>query len=345
MPVRIIGCAAAFGVTALRARAVHVHQLRAHRRLHVTERAPECNIHCPIAAAVRCRVRCVCPIRRVIGLSAFVRDCGDVEHCIDSCRLCGVRRTRIVHDALQFFGIGQAPIIMPQIIFRVFGLYPCERRLPIHARAAVGLCPHQRGRIVCDGPIAVVDKLIDAVIAAAAHIAHKFCHGAAIQTRTARISFDAPIGKVDAELRCRAAHRRADVRCARPVLRVNQAFARARVAVLKFKIVGVNKRHRAAACGTVHARTDIGAAEQNQRIQFLNGRHAPIAVSADATCACARDRLRISHFAARCFHPHQARVQIGDGAVAIVAVRRRAALHLRVLSVKRLPRRRTADFG
>lgn len=91
------------------------------------------------------RMSRTCPVEGIIGFAGFVSNLCAFEERIDGGRIRCVRRTGIIHDALQFLDARQPPIIVAKIFFRVLFLDPGERILPVHTPAAVRPGPHQAG--------------------------------------------------------------------------------------------------------------------------------------------------------------------------------------------------------
>ena len=232
-----------------------------------------------VAARDGRRVSRAGPVVRIIGLANFIGDLGATEQRIDGRRSGRVGGAGVVHDALQFLGVRQAPVVVAEIFLGVLGLDPGQRGLPVHALAAVGLRPHQARGAVGDGAVAVVVEIVLAVARVAADALHeeRLLHAAARHEQV--VAFDPAVGEVDAEKFVVTLERLADVLGARSVLRVDDALAFARVAVGELEILRVDERRQAASLRTGAAGVD--AAENDQRIEFLDRRQPPVAEPAE----------------------------------------------------------------
>ena len=157
--------------------------------------------------------------------------------------------------------------------------------------AAVDLRPDQAGRSVRDRAVAVVVEVVLAVLGIAADVEDvvSLRRSARTTTGTGRIPLDAPVGEIHAEHRFVAAHRRADVLGRRRHLRIDDPFALGRIAVDEPEVVRVDERIQVRSVRGL--RVDVLAAEEDQRVQFLDARQTPVVVSADSASGRAGDRL------------------------------------------------------
>ena len=271
--LRELGGIPTLGVAALRTRTVHIHP----GAVHVAQRAAKGHVIGGLALARRTGVRGTAPVKWIIFLTGLVAQAGALKKRVNRRRSAGIRRAAVIHDALQLLDIRQTPVIVTEIIGGVLGLHPAERLLPVHGTAAVGFGPGQAGGGVADGLVAVILKSVLPILGIPPHANHKeglFRAAGHAQV----IALDAPIGKIDAEQLLAAARGRADVDRAGSVLRVDRALAGLGIAVDKLEVGGVDKGdqlHRAAA----DAR--IGAAEVDQRIEFLDRRQPPVRIPAE----------------------------------------------------------------
>ena len=162
---------------------------------------------------------------------------------------------------------------MAEILFGVFCLHPRQRGLPVHALAAVGLRPHQAGGAVGDGAVAVVVEIVFAVVRVAADADRKERLVPPAGHRRA-VSFDAAVGKIDSKHLVRVGH----IQGAGGPLRINGAFAGAGIAVSELEILRVNERRQS---GSVRTGTGIYAAENDERVEFLDRRQPPVVEPAE----------------------------------------------------------------
>ena len=216
----VIRRAAGLGIAALRARAVHVQQLDAAgagRGFHIALRLPKSYVD---RKTVRWAVQMggAGPVVGIVELARAVHDRRGEEQRVEGGAAGGVQTAGVVHDALEFLGVGQPPVAIPGVIQAVT---EGQRFRPVQAAVAVGpgpqqaavsLHPHQAGGRVGDRAVAVVGEGVQAVGCVAAHVEHKCQVRAAFRTGPVdRIALDPAVCEVDAEHSRVAVHGRAGV--------------------------------------------------------------------------------------------------------------------------------------
>ena len=165
---------------------------------------------------------------------------------------------------------------MAQVVLGVHLLRPGQRLFPVEALAAVGPSPHQPSGLIGDGAVSAVRELVVAVRGVAAHtLNHELLLTAVGHVQA--ITFDAPVGEVDAEQGLVAVHGGGDVQSAGGVLRVDDALPGRGVAVRKGEVAGIQERDLAGGIG--RHRIGVRADEQDEGVHLFDGRQPPIIVA------------------------------------------------------------------
>jgi len=206
---------------------------------------------------------------------------------------------------------------------------------PAARLAVVALLPGQARAAVGHGAVGVVLVVVRA-IRRATHEAHPHAlrNGATAAWPVARIALDAAVGEVDAEDGGVVVHRGGDVGGRRPELHVEEASALG-VGELERARVDEGPRLRGGRCEP--------AAEVDQRVQLLDGGHAPVGVAAGAQGRGGGARLVPRHRSGEGAGPAQAGHRVGDGAVGVELERRARTGLLPVLAEERSARARAVD--
>jgi len=118
------------------------------------------------------------------------------------------------------------------------------------------------------------------VVRVAPHIAHEFGGDAAVGAQVPGIALDPAVREMDAEHRGVAVQSGAHVLRSRPVLDIDDALASAGVPVLEGETIRVEERDAIAGIAARPAGADVAPAEQDQRVEFLDGGQTPIAIAA-----------------------------------------------------------------
>jgi hypothetical protein len=71
---------------------------------------------------------------------------------------------------VQLFDIGHTPVAVTQIGGRVPLGHPCQGLFPVEVLVAVVLGSHQDGGVVGDGAVAVVVKVVQAIVGIPAYV-------------------------------------------------------------------------------------------------------------------------------------------------------------------------------
>ncbi len=152
----IVGGVAGFGIAALAARAVDVDD--GYPFVHGAHAAPETDIGA--GGGVAGEVGGAAPVPWIVRIASHIDNLRSGEDRVDGGKGGGGGRTGVVHNALQLFGVGQAPV---GVVGKGRAFSVGESAGPVHAGEAVGLRPHEAGRLVGDGAVAVVREVIDSV--------------------------------------------------------------------------------------------------------------------------------------------------------------------------------------
>ena len=91
----------------------------------------------------------------VIGGTCFVDDAGGIEQEVNGRGTGRAGRSGVVHQALQFLGVGKSPVAIAQVVDGVLLLNPGQGFLPVQAGQTVLLCPHQACGLVSDGVVVI----------------------------------------------------------------------------------------------------------------------------------------------------------------------------------------------
>ncbi len=235
------------------------------------------------------------------------------------------------------------------MLLGILPLRPCERLLPVHALAAVGFRPHEPRGAVGDRAVLVVEEVVFSVVRVPADAEDEEGLIPA-SAHLGPVALDAPIGEVDPEHLVGIG----DVRGARGPLRVDRTLAGIGIAVGELEESRVEERGHA---GGIGVGTRIHAAEEDERVEFLDCRETPVSKPCEPGGVEPRwlgPRLGEREFVVRAGGatvqggaalPNQARdVVLYREAVGVEGVGGRVAGVLRILPVEWITRSRWVDF-